>query len=330
MSRLAKRELMRKVEGAFRASGLYFKPIASSETHPAYYKVYTSDSAFSVRIYIWNITHGGGDLRPPDEYRIQVTGVSEVAADGDYTTLILGWMDEDAVFAGWDARLHQGEVAKSPSMQVKEVALARAQRTGIALNYRSEDEITVAFRPDLMRVYIEHLVDLHNGDETWVEAVNAEIEEASEDEAPLPPEPDTGKPRAKLTHEVARYVRSYSFRRRVLTAYEHACAVCDMQLELVDAAHIVPVRHRESTDETSNGIALCALHHKAFDTSLLFIQDDCRVCLSEPRLKELRRKDKVAGVDNFRSQLRDHLRLPAEPACRPKPTYLALRRELGS
>ena len=66
------------------------------------------------------------------------------------------------------------------------------------------------------------------------------------------------------------YPRNPRFRQAVLEAYSYRCAMCGIQLGLVDAAHIVPHAHLQGHDVVSNGLALCSLHHRSFDTGLLY------------------------------------------------------------
>ena len=60
------------------------------------------------------------------------------------------------------------------------------------------------------------------------------------------------------------------FRREVLRAYEQCCAVCEFDARMdhalfaLEAAHI-KWRNEGGPDQVSNGLALCATHHKAFD-----------------------------------------------------------------
>ncbi|MDQ2696688.1 MAG: HNH endonuclease [Pseudomonadota bacterium] len=53
-------------------------------------------------------------------------------------------------------------------------------------------------------------------------------------------------------------------------------------------AHIIPVAADSSTDETTNGIALCALHHKAYDQNLLGFDEDYRIEISGSAVAELK------------------------------------------
>ncbi len=64
------------------------------------------------------------------------------------------------------------------------------------------------------------------------------------------------------------------FRERVLIAYSSQCALCRLRHpELLDAAHI-----REDADGgepiVPNGVAMCAIHHRAFDAQVIGIRPD--------------------------------------------------------
>lgn len=64
------------------------------------------------------------------------------------------------------------------------------------------------------------------------------------------------------------------FRERVLVAYEETCALCRLRRrELLDAAHI---RSDAAGGEpvVTNGIAMCKIHHAAFDTYLMAVRPD--------------------------------------------------------
>ena len=66
-----------------------------------------------------------------------------------------------------------------------------------------------------------------------------------------------------------------SFRERVLRAYREQCAFCRLKhLELLDAAHIVADSDPEGEPTVTNGIALCKLHHAAFDSNIVGVRPD--------------------------------------------------------
>jgi len=65
------------------------------------------------------------------------------------------------------------------------------------------------------------------------------------------------------------------FRARVLLAYDDACAVCRLRhAELLDAAHILPDTHPRGTPVVPNGLALCKIHHAAYDQNILGVRPD--------------------------------------------------------
>ena len=77
--------------------------------------------------------------------------------------------------------------------------------------------------------------------------------------------PDQVRRREYALSVVRRRIHQPDFRRRVLAAYGRQCAVCRLRhSELLDAAHI-----KEDADGGEpvipNGIAMCAIHHRAFD-----------------------------------------------------------------
>jgi putative restriction endonuclease len=73
-----------------------------------------------------------------------------------------------------------------------------------------------------------------------------------------------------------------AFRRAVLASYESHCAICRMALPaMLCASHIIPWRHDESRRaDPTNGLALCALHDRAFDRGLITVNDDLRIVVS--------------------------------------------------
>jgi putative restriction endonuclease len=78
-----------------------------------------------------------------------------------------------------------------------------------------------------------------------------------------------------------------SFRDRVLRAYQERCAICRLRhQELLDAAHILPDGHPKGEPVIPNGLALCKLHHAAFDKNILGITPDLKVDLRLDILQE--------------------------------------------
>jgi hypothetical protein len=75
-------------------------------------------------------------------------------------------------------------------------------------------------------------------------------------------------------------IRTRGFRQAVIEAYSFKCAICGMKINSpdslsweVEAAHIVP-HGSHGRDDIWNGLALCHLHHWAFDVGWFTLQDN--------------------------------------------------------
>lgn len=110
--------------------------------------------------------------------------------------------------------------------------------------------------------------------------------------------------------------RSRLFRNVIMRLYDYTCAACRFRLvtldgmTAVDAAHIIPfsVSH---DDNVGNGLALCKLHHWAFDNGLISIDDN--FCLIASSLF------KETGNEAFllRNLETKEIHLPRENSFRP-------------
>jgi putative restriction endonuclease len=93
--------------------------------------------------------------------------------------------------------------------------------------------------------------------------------------------------RIYITSTVRVRLHQTSFREKVLRAYREQCTLCRLRhAELLDAAHIIPDTDPEGEPIISNGLALCKLHHAAFDRHFLGIRPDYIVELRRDVLDE--------------------------------------------
>jgi putative restriction endonuclease len=294
--------------------------IIGTLSHPFRLYLYRDQDSFNILLYIWNITHGGRK-RSADEYRVQVTGVPSIEQQAEYKTLILGYWDEQGVFAGWDVNFHAGPSSFSPSLQIREQYLITAAQNDFAVCPKDQGELAVAFSSSFLLTYCRNLEGLHAAGTMPLEVRVLEriAERGAIDEVDLSPLP---APRQRIVRTIEQNYREASFRGRVLTAYSSACAMCGIQLKLVDAAHIIPVYDPQSTDETTNGVCLCALHHRAMDRVLVGIAPDYRILVNEEEVKRLTQEGLSSGADMLRRNLAAIIRMPPERAQRPNPAYL--------
>lgn len=98
---------------------------------------------------------------------------------------------------------------------------------------------------------------------------------------PTGPTEDVRKTRVRLVQQF--------FRAAVLSSYETRCAVCQIsESQLLVASHIIPwAEDAKRRADPTNGLALCALHDKAFDRALISFDESMKLMVSS-RLKERR------------------------------------------
>jgi len=91
-----------------------------------------------------------------------------------------------------------------------------------------------------------------------------------------------------------------AFRERVVRAYQHHCAVCRLRRdELLEAAHIVPDAEPHGVPSVTNGLALCTLHHAAFDRHVIGITPDYLVRVRRDVLDQEDGPMLVHGLQGF-------------------------------
>ena len=77
-------------------------------------------------------------------------------------------------------------------------------------------------------------------------------------------------------------IKQHHFRKWVLSAYSNRCCISGMSVpRLLIASHIVPWKDDPQIRlNPCNGLCLSALHDRAFDAGLIYLDDDLRVVLS--------------------------------------------------
>jgi putative restriction endonuclease len=125
--------------------------------------------------------------------------------------------------------------------------------------------------------------------------------------------------------QVRRRVHQRVFRGRVLSAYGSQCALCRLRHRpLLDAAHIKEDRHG-GEPIVPNGVAMCAIHHRAFDNTLLGIRPDYTV---EIRSDVLAEEDGPTLKHALQGLHLSRITLPKNRPSWPRPDLLEERFEL--
>jgi putative restriction endonuclease len=101
---------------------------------------------------------------------------------------------------------------------------------------------------------------------------------------PEPILPEDPIERRYAVREARVRIHQARFRGRVVPAYREQCAICLLkEVRLLDAAHITGDFEEQGEPAVSNGLAMCSIHHRAFDHDLVGISPDYEVRVS-PRL----------------------------------------------
>ena len=231
---------------------------------------------------------------------------------GTACALVIGIWDEveQTVLVAHDARRRIGEPVARASHFVPLWTLLAAVTQGWAEHESGTGERIVAFLPHLFPVFFE----LALGDIAAPPVGVTAVAEAAS------PEPDAVE---RARRQTSVLVRDQRFRERVVGAYGGECAMCGLDLGLVQGAHIYPARAPQSHDEIWNGLALCANHHTAFDQHAIWVEPASLRLLVHPRLS-------AGGVRNatcatFVGSHYGALVRPADPAAHPRPEMFMQR-----
>jgi putative restriction endonuclease len=139
-----------------------------------------------------------------------------------------------------------------------------------------------------------------------------------------PDEPaETDLRRRYATRIFQQRLHQTAFRERVLAAYERVCAVCRLRRDqFLEAAHILPDKHPSGEPLISNGLALCKLHHAAFDNHIIGVRPDCTIHVRDDVLSESDGPMLIHGLQGFHNQM---IGVPKREAWRPNRSFLEER-----
>lgn len=159
-------------------------------------------------------------------------------------------------------------------------------------------------------------------DETSAKSGSQQAEresESSDDEEKKQPETERRR-RTSTTQPV----RDNEFTKKVRDAYDRTCAVCGTRRETkdgqpeVEAHHIRPVSD-DGPDSVQNGIALCRLHHWAFEKGWIVVSDDYEILVRD--------WEDVPGYEEFSRYEGESLHLPDDSQQCPGSKYISHHRQ---
>jgi len=107
------------------------------------------------------------------------------------------------------------------------------------------------------------------------------------DDSGMRPSPTATLDKRYVKRLIKQRVHQPVFRARVLNAYNKRCAICTLKYaELLDAAHILPDTDERGLPVVTNGMAMCTIHHRAYDQNFLGVSPDYVVHINERMLAD--------------------------------------------
>jgi putative restriction endonuclease len=194
----------------------------------------------------------------------------------------------------------------------------------VAMELRKPLAWFVGIAPGLYEpIFPVWLVDEQPADQQFVLALDAVTESAWQPQVLLTG-PDEARRREYAFSVVRRRLHQREFRRRVMLAYDQQCAICRLRhAELLDAAHI-----REDSEGgepvVTNGIAMCAIHHRAFDALVMAVTPTYGI---EIRRDVLTERDGPTLKHSLQGIHGSSIVLPRSTAHRPSVVFLEERYE---
>ncbi len=334
MPGIAFTRLLERFTATIERSGATVLYLDSAAAKPAHLRIISAENTNDCVVYLWTVTRGGGPpgTRPANERRIQITNATRFPLTPGVRTIVGGWSEETDVWCFWDARRHTRFSDRSPSFQTTLQTLEAARHEGLGTQLKPANEgreVVVAVRPDFLLWYVQEGQPIHDADQDAGE-VAALAKATPEEESGLiesSTSPEELTRRVQLV-EIMRAFRDARFRPLVLQAYNNRCAICGTALKLVDAAHIIPVSDPRGDDDITNGLALCRLHHAAYDTGLIGVRGDYAIILNSAAATRLHQVGLDGGLPEFRAALPPTIRLPNVQEVRPNPSKLRIGLEV--
>lgn len=283
----------------------------------------------SIHFFIRNTHSSGAGRGNPDECRIQINKTPAFlnALNTNELVFFFGYSDDFGTLTARNPFLLKERINQRRTISVysRFSIQEKASKQGIAVYEDSNGQKVISFRPEYLGLYLENYSEMHQSSEELLLKLiqqSDELEETSEQGKEIAIENE------KFVLTKQRQVRDPRFRKKVYLAYENRCAFTGIQLDLVEAAHIIPHSHEFGTDEVQNGICLSPLHHKAYDAGLIYVDEDYRIHLNEEKVKYLEKIGKDGGLKKFADLQYETMILPKIESQKPSKKYIQMANKM--
>lgn len=242
-------------------------------------------------------------------------------------TAIVGYDPVSGGFTGFDAYGYQTPSEGGRSLFVSRNSIVLALADGISFERKRWGGYAVSLREDHLLNYVfnsadmfdwtaaEEIIKLLRAASTMIRMPWDEIEKVPLD-------------RRKKVRKFIRETLQANFRDKVRKAYDNRCAVTGARLRLNDACHIYPARFPDSPYVVHNGILLQPTFHRAFDTSLIYLDLDYAMKINPNHRDELAYEDMDDGLEEIAGRIGKRLTfLPKKQADWPNTDMIIIGKE---
>lgn len=281
--------------------------------------------------------HDSGEGRTnPDEVRIQI-GRPLIERQRDHfdngkRVSFIGFFEEGKTFIAWDPRhIFSLQAEKVVSVygrhsQLEKVDESQAAVHSFNASLLKEKSFAIALPSSALGFYLENITHFHRlpSEGAIQHLMQGHTNTFTESGLGSYGEFDieTDEEREKFTYERKAYPRDPRFKKWVLTAYSKTCCVCDRQLGIVQAAHIIPHSEEDCPNSVQNGLAMCIEHHRLYDDGLLLPAPDRTLIFNDERAAYLHQTGQGRGLDGIRELSKRGYSIPAEDQFKPLDEYL--------
>jgi len=269
-------------------------------------------------VLIRNVHESGDGRGNQDECRLQISKSTSFnqALNSGSEVIVLGYLADEKVFTAWNPFLMRDRFNKKSSISLySRFSVQRQAKAEKISAYRdNNDQSVISFIPDYLGLYLENLNSIHL-------LLDLELKNLVEESDILNDQDSDGQFTTSkgvvhtITH--SRQKRDPKFADKVYDAYSNKCAMCGISLKLIEAAHIIPHSHELGTDDIDNGISLCALHHTAYDKSLIYFNEDLDIIINENKIAFLEKVGLDSGFRKFEGLAFDKIQIPTNHTLRP-------------
>lgn len=281
--------------------------------------------------------HDSGNSRVnEDEVRIQIGRnlIEEQRArfEGGARVAFLGFFEGGETFVAWDPRHVFSLQAKTiVSVYARQSQLAGVKENQAAVHefqakLLNERSFAIALPSEALGFYLENVEHFHRlpTEASIIRLLGEHSPTFSENGFGTGGdfEVEEGGQREKFTYERKAYPRDPRFQKWVMEAYVQTCCICDRQLGLVQAAHIIPHSEEDSPNNVQNGLALCIEHHRLYDDALLLPAPGQQLFFNRERAEYLVQTNQNKGLDEIEALARRGYQVPAQEELRPRDEYL--------